>query len=437
MANLHSEFLEFFEKIKLSDAKKNQLNASKEAIRNDVKAFFKDKDDYMQPKFHTQGSMAMGLTINPLNEEYDIDDGIYIRKKQIDYDDIKTWPTTATVHQLVKEACDVKNRTVEDKTTCVRIVYANSYHVDLPIYIKDFEKNEFIPKLAHKEDGWIDSDPRANTEYYKNYKQQYGDILQRLIMYLKAIKDYQITSYGQPFDISGFELMLLCCKYISKTPINADNDGSTLLNICELILNNLKENTPLLKPITNEDLWNNRTEEDKNTIIAMFEYIKDVLEQAESEITKDLAKKVCTDLFGNRFHTKNQIQLFVFGSLTHRKSLQWSYSKKGNVRITSTYKVNGQTLCYNSTLLKKGISVWFTANVWNISGDYSIKWQVTNTGEEAKAKEALRGGFIESNHGKYIRTEKTEYRGSHIVQCFVIQNKICVAQSDEFYVNIK
>ena len=40
--------------------------------------------------------------------------------------------------------------------------------------------------LANKKEGWIQSDPKANTDYYKRFIKAYGDILSRLIVYIKT-----------------------------------------------------------------------------------------------------------------------------------------------------------------------------------------------------------------------------------------------------------
>jgi len=89
--------------------------------------------------------------------------------------------------------------------------------------------------------------------------------------------------------------------------------------------------------------------------------------------------------------------------------------------------------------LPKNVSIWFKATT-NANIPHTVEWQVVNTGEEAKAAGTyqLRGGFESSNIGNNKREEHTSYKGSHMIQAFVI-NSVgqCVGRSEEFIVNIQ
>ena len=71
-----------------------------------------------------------------------------------------------------------------------------------------------------------------------------------------------------------------------------------------------------------------------------------------------------------------------------------------------------------------------------VKAPYTVKWQITNTGDEATRAGCLRGGFYDSNEGVNGRTESTLYTCTHAVQCFVIKRGIGVARSKEFDINI-
>src|SRR6266851_1207107 len=70
-----------------------------------------------------------------------------------------------------------------------------------------------------------------------------------------------------------------------------------------------------------------------------------------------------------------------------------------------------------------------------ISGDFEIRWRVTNTDEAAGKANCLRGGFEICNDGS-SRWESLEYRGVHTVEAFILRrrDKVLVAQSNPFYV---
>ena len=144
MANMHSLFLDFDEKIKLTPTKSNNLKTSRNALRKDIKDWFEDEGK-KQPNFCWQGSFAMKTTVNPLGDhEYDMDDGVYLNGYSDDQD---TWPAPSTVHSWIKTATDDRtDKDSVDKNTCVRVMYAANYHIDLPIYIM----KDSVPYLAHK-----------------------------------------------------------------------------------------------------------------------------------------------------------------------------------------------------------------------------------------------------------------------------------------------
>ena len=190
MADLNGTFIEFNGVIALSTTKKDELRKSRNAIRKDIETYFEKNRDKHTVKFKGQGSFSMTTTILPDSGEYDVDDGVYIFGKEEDK------PLVATAHSWIVKA--VENRTGQntiDKNTCVRVQYAKSYHVDLPIYYKTTDSNnEYfydsvdVPELAHKSKGWIESDPYAFKLWFDGQAKDKNQ-LKRIVRYLKAWTD--------------------------------------------------------------------------------------------------------------------------------------------------------------------------------------------------------------------------------------------------------
>ena len=158
MADCHDLFQKFHDKIKLPSSKKEYLMQARDALRERMRKYFKEELKCNVPKFWIQGSYAMRTVANPLDGEYDIDDGVYLQNLDVNKE---KWPPTSTVHDWVFKA--VKGHTDKDpvdKRTCVRVIYSGKYHVDLPIY----GENKGLYYLAEKgENGWNESNPRALT----------------------------------------------------------------------------------------------------------------------------------------------------------------------------------------------------------------------------------------------------------------------------------
>jgi hypothetical protein len=193
MADMTNEFQKFHDEVALAAWKKDSLKTSRDAIRDRIRNYFKETLKEKVPEFHGQGSYANGTSVNPLDGEFDIDDGVYLQ--HLDEQDKSEWPTPETVHRWLVEATD--GHTDEkpiDKRTCVRVRYAGHYHVDLPSYAK--LRGRFM--LAEKGDkGWHESDPQAVAEWFEGRAQeQYGQ-LHRIVRYLKAWADFQSGKRGK------------------------------------------------------------------------------------------------------------------------------------------------------------------------------------------------------------------------------------------------
>lgn len=193
MANLHSEFITFHDRVALTSAKKESLRTARNAIRERIRKYFRENLKVTIPKFLGQGSYAMGTAVNPLDGEFDIDDGVYLQ--HLDENNDREWPTPDTTHRwLVKATTGHTNEKPLDKSTCVRVRYAGHYHVDLPSYGE--LNGEYL--LAEKGvKGWHRSDPLSLTVWFRERVKAQGEQLRRVVRYLKAWDDFQSGRRGK------------------------------------------------------------------------------------------------------------------------------------------------------------------------------------------------------------------------------------------------
>lgn len=290
MANLNKLFSKFNDKITLTSAKSNSLKKSRNALRTDIKNWFSEKGK-IQPKFCWQGSYAMKTVVNPLNDkEYDLDDGVYIQG----YEDqnIDDWVSTTTVHSWIKDAINDRIQTDPiDKNTCVRVPYAAGYHIDLPMYIC----KDDVAYLAHKSNGWIESDPKAFKDWFvgKVVSIEYGEQLRSIVKYLKAWSDYK------NIPLKGIEITILATNSFDKY---TERDDKSLRNTVADIISSLEEDFSCVKPVTpGEDLFDGASETKKTTIISGFKSLKENLDSAIEEDDEKKASEYLRKSFGNRF----------------------------------------------------------------------------------------------------------------------------------------
>lgn len=77
--------------------------------------------------------------------------------------------------------------------------------------------------------------------------------------------------------------------------------------------------------------------------------------------------------------------------------------------------------------LQKLRSVEFFVENCNAPHGCEIRWKVKNYGLEAREKGDLRGQIYKDG-GNKKRSENTKYSGNHYVECYVINNGICIAK---------
>jgi hypothetical protein len=65
---------------------------------------------------------------------------------------------------------------------------------------------------------------------------------------------------------------------------------------------------------------------------------------------------------------------------------------------------------------------------------YEIKWKVLNRGEEAQKRDQIRGEIVDDK-GHNEKTETTNFKGDHVVECYAIKDGIVVAK-DRIHVPI-
>jgi len=208
MANLDSTFRKFNDRIKLTDSKREDLRNARDVLREKVTDYFKEgKPDY-DLDFKAQGSYVMDTIVNPINDDYDLDDGAYFLGT-LSSDER---PAPSTFHSWMIDAIGNHTGSVQDKNTCIRVNYAKGFHIDIPIYYSSF----YEPELAHKAKGWILSNPIEFIIWFEektksgfkmeylfeadqqdNYIQWHEDMrkddvqLRRIVRYLKAWGDFK------------------------------------------------------------------------------------------------------------------------------------------------------------------------------------------------------------------------------------------------------
>ena len=137
--------------------------------------------------------------------------------------------------------------------------------------------------------------------------------------------------------------------------------------------------------------------------------------------------------------------LTMLERIPHRKRPPWNLPRKFRVGIQGTVSFDSGKSYQNFSsgeLLPKGVFLQFFP-IHSLPTPYTVKWQITNTGNEARNAGCLRG--VEFEDAELRRSgilcgkkEETSYAGTHYIQCFIIRNgNQCIGMSQPFVVKIK
>ncbi|WP_132472142.1 nucleotidyltransferase [Rhodococcus sp. SMB37] len=78
-------------------------------------------------------------------------------------------------------------------------------------------------------------------------------------------------------------------------------------------------------------------------------------------------------------------------------------------------------------LLKADKSLKFAVTSCSVEEPYTLKWKVLNRGPEAERRDAIRGQIVESTRPN-TRVEHSDFKGEHVVECYVIKDGVVVAR---------
>ncbi|WP_319590152.1 nucleotidyltransferase [uncultured Draconibacterium sp.] len=124
----------------------------------------------------------------------------------------------------------------------------------------------------------------------------------------------------------------------------------------------------------------------------------------------------------------------------HKETPKWTMRLEHTIFVSARYKDgNSWYTVTPETILPKGKTVVFVART-NVKKPFDVFWQVVNTGEEAKNDGQLRGSIFKAKTagaGGLRYSDYTAYTGTHWVECYVIKDNVCVARSNEIFVQIK
>jgi hypothetical protein len=306
MANVQVEFEQFHKQIRTYYEINETLRDKKDIIVRRVRKHLEKNNLPLCVEF-IQGSYKMKVGICAVaGLEYDIDVGL-----RFSFDQSKYTPTT--VRSWVFDAVEDHTEAVEQKPSCIRVTYADGYHVDLVAYAWwDDDSDHEQYRLAHESKGWRPADPPALVEHVNNARKPFADTkdvatqtdqFRRIVRYLKRWNDRAMPfeSKNKP---SGIALVLLAERHLNSPRTTWDgtsDDGAALEQVAqaaELTVGRISITKPTPE---HEDLFGGMSEQGMTDLKKRFGELRKALVDARNTSDVQTACKRLREVLGDDF----------------------------------------------------------------------------------------------------------------------------------------
>ena len=447
--------------------------------------------DY-SPEIYVQGSFRLGTIVRPKNHdgEYDIDQvcRLTIKKQKNTQSELKQM-----IGDRLKEREDLR-RVLKESRRCWTLKYPKepsmpAFHLDVLPSIPNEERPPSGILLSDKELRlWQKSNPSAYADWFKDRMrvvfQKKAEVvaesmaakvedvpewriktpLQRSVQILKRHRDMYFASNSDEKPVS-----IIITTLAGKAYQNEEDLFEALTFIVERMPNfieNRKGVWWVQNPVDDgenfADKWNEYPER-RHAFESWLEKVKyDFTEVARSSslregveiLSESMGKSTMSSVASNLAIEGSSMLPALISATPNVPSLadtSHALDPKSNFQIAKIpgYKVS---VVGSVHLKERGKKLWplgkrpVPRSVWlrfsvhsNVPEPYTVKWQVTNSGDEAIADGQPRGDFYKSEDlRKRVRWESTAYRGTHWVKAFVFNAEgVCVAESSKTFVKIR
>jgi len=289
MANLHSQFKKYEERISLTSTQKDLIVKRHSALRTVITEYFKKKIGMKVPDFFIQGSYKMNTMVQKKDGSFDVDLGVFFPEK------LNVTPTT--IQSNVLDA--VKNQTTsgaQHLRKCIRVNYIGEFNADLPVYYQLGANSQAY--IAVKNGDWVKDDPEKFINWVIGIRKTKeisndGQLL-RVIKYLKRWAN--LLPFKTP---SGVALTVWVANNFSPS---RDRDDDALLKTINSIYSSFWWSVSCQCPVEPfDDLLSNLDSSQKDKFKEALGKLKDDAAKALSASDTNLAVSYWAKHLGEKF----------------------------------------------------------------------------------------------------------------------------------------
>lgn len=389
-----------------------------------------------------QGSVAMSTVVQNEEKDYDIDVSVVFDKSA--FGEKGPLASRNIVADALKRKTKQFNAEPEVKTSCVRVKYADGYHMDFAVFRRSWDTFDECWTYEHAGADWNVRELKGITDWFKKQNNATGGKLRKVVRLSKMFCKSRDSWKNMP---SGLLQTVLCDENLQSS---YDRTDELFYYTMKGIVDRLETDNTVIAPVDNgRDLTPRKS--DLQKMINWKNRLKSKIEDLEvlfkEDCTMEDALQAWYGFFNHDYWCKQLISdASSCFQTTAQKTTVRSYDDTEQF-IEDMYPIDIKNCCrvtchisgdgWRDTLLsdffgryKKFVPHHLTikcAMVYtDCTGKYKVFWKIKNVGPEAQRLNCLRGQIID--RGKTI-TESSKFFGNHYIECYIIQNDVCVAKT--------
>ena len=445
MYDLLSKFNTFYDSyVVLPQAEQTNLHSKKDLniqrLKDGLQEYNEEnKTSYSIVETCVQGSVAMSTVVQNEDGDYDIDVAVVFDKSALG--DKGAQSTRNLVANALKRKTKQFNAEPEVKTSCVRIKYADGYHIDFAVYRRYYDLWNDCWVYEHAGSDWTKRDLRGLNEWFKTQNDNSEGKLRKVVRLSKMFCKSRKSWKNMP---SGLLQTVLCDEKLQESYKRIDE---LFYYTMKEIVNRLETNTSVSAPVDDgRDLtprnldtqrmtnWKNRLKSKLEDLDILFkddcskadallawygffnhDYWNEQISEAASYSLKPLSKAVCAFVDNEQY-------------IEELYPVKLSYYCRVSCIVTGNgWRPNPLTELVSilKHYLPHNFEIRCTMDYTNCPPSYKIFWKVKNVGPEAARRNQIRGQIVEK--GNCI-AEHSNFFGNHYIECYVVKEGVCVAK---------
>lgn len=426
---------------------REKKNKNIERLKNGLEQYNKDhKTDYAYAETRVQGSMAMNTVVQNDSNDYDIDVAIIFDKATIG--DMGAYSARKLVRDALKYKMGQFKADPELKTNCVRIQYADGYHIDFAVYRRYEAEGETEYTYEHAGGfSWTKRDPKAITKWFQDEVKDKGTELRKVVRLSKMFCKSRAGWVNMP----GGLIQSVVIDEVFATDYSRIDE--IFYYTMKAVKERLESNTEVYNPTdTSISLLSAQNHYDKmdNWLSRLFDKLNKLDVLFDEDCDADDAYKAWNEFFNHDFwqnlaapaNKSFALMRFyradsVIGYRDTEEDIEdHVYAINDIYHVNVDVKIEANGIHQQSLhafldrfpmfrrLIPHGLKIDFYATT-DCPYPYEIWWKVRNVGRYAEEHNKIRGDILK-NSGSH-RREESQFGGPHYVECYVIKNKECVA----------